>query len=187
MAINSVVAASSPRITAFAVARSDLDEAVESARRQGYDPGDVQDFERRTTAGKLLRWRLAYNHFKEPLPGSGCRSSTGLRALVQALTITPDQQRTPDAHTMPYSQASVAIQHTLGSPSPSVRHMPKPLYSRPSSTRSCMSYKHQCADTKACRAIVRRAEFMEIFWSCRRMKGQTSNMKRRNWLLNDIA
>ena len=70
MAIDEVGPA--PRITTFAVGRLHLDAAVSAARSVGYDPGDVQDFERRTTSGQLLRWRLSYRHFYEPLPGSGC-------------------------------------------------------------------------------------------------------------------
>ena len=71
MAIDAVVDA--PRITTFAVKRRDLDAAVATSRAAGYDPRDAKDFERRTADGsRTLRWRLAYNHFYEPLPGAGC-------------------------------------------------------------------------------------------------------------------
>lgn len=46
-------------------------EAVESARREGYDPGDVTDFARKKPDGSTLRWRLAYRHYTREQMGPG--------------------------------------------------------------------------------------------------------------------
>eukprot|EP00964_Phaeocystis_antarctica_P014278 scaffold7875_cov59-Phaeocystis_antarctica.AAC.2 len=49
----------------------EMDEAVRAARAQGYDPGDVEAFERSKPDGSALRWRLAYRHFTRLQQGAG--------------------------------------------------------------------------------------------------------------------
>ena len=49
----------------------EMDEAVRAARAQGYDPGDVEAFERSKPDGSTLRWRLAYRHFTRLQQGAG--------------------------------------------------------------------------------------------------------------------
>jgi hypothetical protein len=49
----------------------EMAEAVRAARAQGYDPGDVEAFERSKPDGCTLRWRLAYRHFTRLQQGAG--------------------------------------------------------------------------------------------------------------------
>ena len=49
----------------------EMAEAVRAARAQGYDPGDVEAFERSKPDGSTLRWRLAYRHFTRLQQGAG--------------------------------------------------------------------------------------------------------------------
>ena len=49
----------------------EMAEAVCAARAQGYDPGDVEAFERSKPDGSTLRWRLAYRHFTRLQQGAG--------------------------------------------------------------------------------------------------------------------
>ncbi|CAE7206821.1 Cacna1h [Symbiodinium pilosum] len=57
-----------PRLTTFCVQRSDgqggLDDTVAAAAKAGYDAGSIQDFSRKNTEGKTLRWRLASDHHR---------------------------------------------------------------------------------------------------------------------------
>ena len=46
-------------------------EAVLAARAQGYDPGDVEEFERSKPDGSTICWRLAYRHFTRLQQGAG--------------------------------------------------------------------------------------------------------------------
>merc|ERR1719410_1038237 len=49
-----------------------LDTMVQDATAAGMEAvGEVKEFARKTTDGQELRWRLAYNHWKQPLPGDG--------------------------------------------------------------------------------------------------------------------
>jgi Glyoxalase-like domain len=47
-----------PRLVAWAVRVTAIEDAVERARRAGYDPGPIQDRSRARPDGVLLRWRL---------------------------------------------------------------------------------------------------------------------------------
>ncbi|MFD0683609.1 VOC family protein [Actinomadura fibrosa] len=47
-------------LVTWAIRAADIRDRVARARRHGYDPGDVEDMSRRTPAGDLLSWRLAY-------------------------------------------------------------------------------------------------------------------------------
>lgn len=69
MAIDTVT---EPCIVAWASKHADLSAAVDEARSQGYNPGDVDSFSRPDPdSGEELRWELAYAHYKQPLPGGG--------------------------------------------------------------------------------------------------------------------
>lgn len=69
MAIDTVT---EPCIVTWASKHEDLHAAADEARRQGYDPGNVEAFSRPDPdSGEELRWELAYNHYKQPLPGGG--------------------------------------------------------------------------------------------------------------------
>jgi hypothetical protein len=69
MAIDTVT---EPCIVTWASKHENLPLAVDKARQQGYDPGKVESFSRPDPgSGEELRWELAYNHYKQPLPGSG--------------------------------------------------------------------------------------------------------------------
>lgn len=48
-----------PRLATWCVAPPDLDAALESVRRVGYDPGPPIEMTRRTPGGTFLTWRLA--------------------------------------------------------------------------------------------------------------------------------
>ncbi|MGV9555733.1 VOC family protein [Streptomyces sp. NPDC003401] len=48
----------SPRLLTWAISPPDLDAAVESVRRRGYDPGEIRGMSRRRPDGTLLEWRL---------------------------------------------------------------------------------------------------------------------------------
>jgi len=48
-------------LVGWAVARADIDLAVDRARAAGFDPGDVIEGHRRTGDGTTLRWRLTGN------------------------------------------------------------------------------------------------------------------------------
>lgn len=48
-----------PRLATWCVAPPDLDKALESLRRVGYDPGPPIEMSRRTPGGTLLSWRMA--------------------------------------------------------------------------------------------------------------------------------
>jgi hypothetical protein len=50
-----------PRLVGWAVSCDDIDEARDVAARQGFDPGEVLDGQRRTSSGEVLRWRLTSN------------------------------------------------------------------------------------------------------------------------------
>jgi hypothetical protein len=50
-----------PRLVGWAVATQDIDAAVASARRQGFEPGDPVEMHRVTAEGAGLRWRLTLN------------------------------------------------------------------------------------------------------------------------------
>ncbi|HEX6247255.1 MAG TPA: VOC family protein [Nocardioidaceae bacterium] len=52
---------SEARLVAWALACDDIVRVVESARREGFDPGDVVPAERATPSGLVLRWRLTTN------------------------------------------------------------------------------------------------------------------------------
>jgi hypothetical protein len=45
------------KLAGWAIACDDIDQAVATARRHGYDPGQVIDGQRTTPAGTVLRWR----------------------------------------------------------------------------------------------------------------------------------
>jgi hypothetical protein len=47
-----------PRLLTWAIATTDIDAAVQRARRRGYDPGDAAQMSRRTADGQQLQWRL---------------------------------------------------------------------------------------------------------------------------------
>lgn len=47
-----------PTVVTYAIHPDDIDEVVGTARRNGFDPGDVTDLSRRTPDGALLEWRL---------------------------------------------------------------------------------------------------------------------------------
>ncbi|GAA1488016.1 VOC family protein [Brachybacterium sacelli] len=47
-----------PTLLTYAVHPEGIDQVVEHARAEGFDPGDVQDLFRRTPDGTLLQWRL---------------------------------------------------------------------------------------------------------------------------------
>ncbi|MGO2557862.1 VOC family protein [Brachybacterium sp.] len=47
-----------PTLITYAVHPSNLDQVVEHARAEGFDPGDVQELSRRTPDGTELTWRL---------------------------------------------------------------------------------------------------------------------------------
>lgn len=69
MAIDTVT---EPCLVTWASKHADLPAAVDQARQQGYDPGNVESFSRPDPdSGEELRWDLAYNHYKQPLPGGG--------------------------------------------------------------------------------------------------------------------
>eukprot|EP01043_Picozoa_sp_COSAG02_P061520 COSAG02_NODE_8288_length_2631_cov_2.456951_4_plen_184_part_00 len=69
MAIDTVT---EPCIVTWASKHEDLHAAADEACKQGYDPGNVKAFSRPDPdSGEELRWELAYNHYKQPLPGSG--------------------------------------------------------------------------------------------------------------------
>jgi hypothetical protein len=53
-----------PRIVTWALATTDLDALVASAREAGYDPGPPAAMSRRTTDGELLEWRLTAPRFE---------------------------------------------------------------------------------------------------------------------------
>lgn len=46
------------RLLTWAVRTDDIDLAVDTARQDGYDPGEPVEMSRRTADGELLRWRL---------------------------------------------------------------------------------------------------------------------------------
>lgn len=48
-----------PTLVTYAVHPEDIEQVVVRARAEGYDPGDVQDYSRRTPDGTLLQWRLS--------------------------------------------------------------------------------------------------------------------------------
>jgi len=54
-----------PAMLTWATDRGDV------ARAAGYDPGDVEDFERAKPDGSRLRWRLAYRHYTRSQMGAG--------------------------------------------------------------------------------------------------------------------
>ena len=47
-----------PSVITWAVRVEDIDEAIRTARHQGYDPGDPTQMERALPDGGRLRWRL---------------------------------------------------------------------------------------------------------------------------------
>src|SRR5204862_3893621 len=55
------VATGRDRLVAWALAVEDIDAAIASARRRGYDPGDAVAMERAAPDGTVLRWRLTVN------------------------------------------------------------------------------------------------------------------------------
>src|SRR5690348_1899564 len=44
-------------LVSWALTGDDIDQAVAAARSQGYDPGEIVDGQRVTSAGTVLRWR----------------------------------------------------------------------------------------------------------------------------------
>src|SRR5205085_400833 len=44
-------------LVSWALTCDDIDQAVAEARRHGYDPGQIADGQRVTSAGTVLRWR----------------------------------------------------------------------------------------------------------------------------------
>jgi len=48
-----------------------VDETVSTARANGYDPGDPEDFSRKKPDGSTLRWRLSYRHYTVEEMGAG--------------------------------------------------------------------------------------------------------------------
>lgn len=50
---------------------SAIAQAVETARGEGYDPGDVTDFSRKKPDGSTLKWSLAYRHYTREQMGPG--------------------------------------------------------------------------------------------------------------------
>lgn len=57
-----------PRLATFCIRTTDIDELVASARKTGYDPGNIVDMSRQRPDGTVLRWRLA---FHEQMPEGG--------------------------------------------------------------------------------------------------------------------
>ncbi|MDN5900432.1 MAG: VOC family protein, partial [Brachybacterium sp.] len=51
-----------PTLITYAVHPSRIDQVVEHARAEGFDPGDVQDLSRRAADGTELQWRLTQAH-----------------------------------------------------------------------------------------------------------------------------
>lgn len=49
-----------PRFIAWAIHVENLDERVEAAKRQGYDPGPILPMNRKTPDGQELAWRLTF-------------------------------------------------------------------------------------------------------------------------------
>lgn len=91
-----------PRLVTYAVHPEGIDQVVEQARAEGYDPGDVQDLSRRTPDGTLLQWRLSrgpqprrqdvpflIDWGKTPNPGLGELPTLELLSLVR---IEPDPE-----------------------------------------------------------------------------------------------
>mmetsp|Transcript_35929 Transcript_35929/g.98952 ORF Transcript_35929/g.98952 Transcript_35929/m.98952 type:complete len:237 (-) Transcript_35929:71-781(-) len=107
-----------PRIVAWAAravpglvdSAGELDAMVQQARASGYEPGVVKKFARATPAGDELRWRLAFNHWRQPLPGGG----------VVPFLIAWDDGAPPPMETAPQGLSLRAFSATHPSPAAEV-------------------------------------------------------------------
>ncbi|WP_262425540.1 VOC family protein [Brachybacterium sp. Z12] len=82
-----------PTLITYAVHPEGIDQVVERARAEGFDPGDVEELSRRAPDGTELTWRLT--QAQAPATTASPSSSTGAPPISRASATCPRSSWSP--------------------------------------------------------------------------------------------